>query len=50
MKKLFDWVVGVTLSNGGHKVFTFPSKAAAEKFAERTRAEGYEAVVKRRKT
>jgi hypothetical protein len=46
MKRLFDWVVIVTLESGS-KSFAFPTKEAAEKFAQRTQAEGREAIVRR---
>lgn len=46
MKRLFDWVVVVKL-DGGTKSFSFPTKEAAEKFANRTAAEGHEATVQR---
>ncbi len=47
MKKLFDWIVIVTLRDGGQKRFDFPTKAAAERFAEASRREGYEATIQR---
>jgi hypothetical protein len=46
MKRLFDWVVIVTFESGS-KSFTFPTKEAAERFAQRTQAEGREAIIQR---
>lgn len=46
MKRLFDWIVVVKL-DGGNKSFSFPTKEAAEKFAQRTAAEGHEVQVQR---
>lgn len=46
MKRLFDWIVVVKI-DGGNKSFSFPTKEAAEKFANRSASEGHEVTIQR---